>query len=103
MSTAPPRKGPRSCRRTGCAGFPSCQSLRGSGFTTQMSWWGATSTVARTQGRSGRPTSNRGITAAAYDREVFLVMKEFEPAFSYGGDMAIDALAGAPVKELQRI
>jgi FtsP/CotA-like multicopper oxidase with cupredoxin domain len=37
------------------------------------------------------------------DREIFLVMKEFEPAFSHGGDMAIDALAGAPVKELQRI
>ena len=45
------------------------------------------------------PRNNRG----AYDREVFLVMKEFEPAFSYGGDMAIDALDGAPVKELQRI
>ena len=38
----------------------------------------------------------------AYDREIFLVMKEFEPAFSHGGDMATDALAGAPVKELER-
>jgi FtsP/CotA-like multicopper oxidase with cupredoxin domain len=28
-----------------------------------------------------------------YDREVFLVLKEFEPTFSRGGDMAIDALS----------
>jgi FtsP/CotA-like multicopper oxidase with cupredoxin domain len=38
----------------------------------------------------------------AYDREVFLVMKEFAPAFSRGGDMAMDVLAGAPVKALQQ-
>jgi FtsP/CotA-like multicopper oxidase with cupredoxin domain len=44
------------------------------------------------------PKSNPG----AYDREIFLVMKEFEPSFSRGGDMAIDALAGAPVKALQQ-
>jgi len=42
------------------------------------------------------PKNNRG----AYDREVFLVMKEFVPAFSRGGDMANDALAGAPIKAL---
>ena len=29
----------------------------------------------------------------AYDREVFLVLKEFEPTFSRGGDMAMDFLA----------
>jgi FtsP/CotA-like multicopper oxidase with cupredoxin domain len=45
------------------------------------------------------PKSNAG----AYDREIFLVMKEFEPAFSHGGDMALDALAGAPAKKLQQI
>jgi len=39
----------------------------------------------------------------AYDREVFLVLKEFQPTFSKGGDMAMDALAGAPIPELQRI
>lgn len=38
-----------------------------------------------------------------YDREVFLTLKEFEPSFSRGGDMAIDALAGAPIRELQQI
>ena len=37
-----------------------------------------------------------------YDREVFLVLKEFEPTFSRGGDMAIDALAPATrVKALE--
>ena len=38
----------------------------------------------------------------AYDREVFLVLKEFEPSFSQGGDMAQDFLApAAKVKELE--
>jgi FtsP/CotA-like multicopper oxidase with cupredoxin domain len=39
----------------------------------------------------------------AYDREVFLVLKELEPFFSRGGDMAMDFLAGAEIKELERI
>lgn len=39
----------------------------------------------------------------AYDREIFLVLKEFAPAFSKGGDMAMDFLAGQPIKELQDI
>jgi FtsP/CotA-like multicopper oxidase with cupredoxin domain len=38
-----------------------------------------------------------------YDREVFLVMKEFAPSFSRGGDMAMDVLPGAPLPELQRM
>lgn len=38
----------------------------------------------------------------AYDREVFLVLKEFEPFFSQGGDMELDILApGARVKSLE--
>ncbi len=38
----------------------------------------------------------------AYDREVFLVLKEFEPTFSRGGDMDMDFLSPAAVnKELQ--
>jgi FtsP/CotA-like multicopper oxidase with cupredoxin domain len=37
-----------------------------------------------------------------YDREVFLVLQEFEPSFSQGGDMAQDFLApAAKVKELE--
>jgi len=43
------------------------------------------------------PKNNPG----AYDREVFLVLKEFEPTFSRGGDMAMDILAGSPVEALQ--
>ena len=41
--------------------------------------------------------------AGAYDREVFLVMKEFLPAFSRGGDMAMDVLAGTPIPALQQM
>ena len=43
------------------------------------------------------PVNNPG----AYDREVFLVLKEFLPSFSHGGDMVMDFLAGTPIKELQ--
>jgi FtsP/CotA-like multicopper oxidase with cupredoxin domain len=45
------------------------------------------------------PKDNPG----AYDREVFLVMKEFEPNLSRGGDMAMDFLVGEPISELQKI
>ena len=41
--------------------------------------------------------------AGAYDREVFLVLKEFEPSWSRGGDMAMDMLAGTPLEALQDI
>ena len=37
----------------------------------------------------------------AYDREVFLVLKEFEPSFSRGGDMAMDFLAGVSLADLK--
>jgi FtsP/CotA-like multicopper oxidase with cupredoxin domain len=43
------------------------------------------------------------INPGTYDREVFLVMKEFEPTFSLGGDMPMDFLAGVPIKGLQQI
>ena len=43
------------------------------------------------------PKDNPG----AYDREVFLVLKEFEPSWSRGGDMPMDMLAGASLKDLQ--
>jgi FtsP/CotA-like multicopper oxidase with cupredoxin domain len=40
--------------------------------------------------------------AGRYDREVFLVLKEFEPTFSRGGDMPQDFLSPAtPLRELQ--
>jgi FtsP/CotA-like multicopper oxidase with cupredoxin domain len=43
------------------------------------------------------PRDNPG----AYDREIFLVLKEFSPTFSRGGDMAMDMLVGRPLKPLQ--
>ena len=45
------------------------------------------------------PAGNPG----AYDREVFLVLKEFLPSFSQGGDMDMDFLIGEPIKQLQDI
>ena len=45
------------------------------------------------------PKANPG----AYDREIFLVLKEFLPSFSRGGDMDVDALAGSPIKALKDI
>jgi FtsP/CotA-like multicopper oxidase with cupredoxin domain len=39
--------------------------------------------------------------AGAYDREVFLLLKEFEPAFSRGGDMPSDFLAGEEDSKLK--
>jgi FtsP/CotA-like multicopper oxidase with cupredoxin domain len=41
--------------------------------------------------------------AGAYDREVILVLKEFNPSFSLGGDMNMNFLAGAPIKDLRDI
>lgn len=41
--------------------------------------------------------------AGAYDREIFLTLKEFGPTFSRGGEMAMDMLAGAPIKPLQQM
>lgn len=39
--------------------------------------------------------------AGDYDREVFLTMKEFQPTFSRGGDMAMDFLSGTMNKTLR--
>jgi hypothetical protein len=39
--------------------------------------------------------------AGAYDREVFIVLKEFAPSWSRGGDMAMDMLVGAPIQALR--
>jgi len=41
--------------------------------------------------------------AGAYDREVFLVLKEFGPSLSRGGDMDMKFLAGEPSKTLKQI
>jgi FtsP/CotA-like multicopper oxidase with cupredoxin domain len=41
--------------------------------------------------------------AGAYDREMFLTLKEFVPSLSHGGDMDMDFLAGESSPELQAI
>ena len=43
------------------------------------------------------PKANPG----AYDQEIFLVLKEFGPTFSRGGDMDLDFLAGEEIKALK--
>ena len=43
------------------------------------------------------PKDNLGI----YDQEIFLVLKEFGPTFSRGGDMDMDFLAGDGIKALK--
>jgi FtsP/CotA-like multicopper oxidase with cupredoxin domain len=45
------------------------------------------------------PKANPG----AYDREVFLVLKEFLPTLSSMGDMDADFLAGEPIRELRAL
>ena len=40
-------------------------------------------------------------TLGGYDREEFLVLKEFEPYFMRGGDMAMDFLPGREIPELK--
>ncbi|MFZ1907311.1 MAG: multicopper oxidase domain-containing protein [Steroidobacteraceae bacterium] len=54
-------------------------------------------------GQAGPVYIEPGHNPGAYDREIFLVMKEFAPTFSRGGDMAMDALAGVPIEGLQQM
>jgi FtsP/CotA-like multicopper oxidase with cupredoxin domain len=54
-------------------------------------------------GQAGLVYVEPGSHPGAYDREIFLTMKEFAPSLSRGGDMAMDALAGAPLAALQQI
>ena len=44
------------------------------------------------------PSANPG----AYDQEIFLTLKEFDPVFSRGGDMASDFLAGGQDPDLRQ-
>ena len=43
------------------------------------------------------------IPVTHYDREEFIVLKEFDPYFMRGGDMAMDFLAGKEIPELKAI
>ncbi|MFJ4467437.1 multicopper oxidase family protein [Streptomyces sp. NPDC089424] len=53
-------------------------------------------------GQAGPVHIEPKIHPGAYDQEVFLALKEFEPSLSHGGDMAQDFLAGSPVPKLRR-
>ncbi len=54
-------------------------------------------------GQSGPVYIEPGHHPGAYDREIFLVMKEFVPTLSRGGDMAMDALVGSALPALKQI
>jgi len=54
-------------------------------------------------GQAGPVYIEPKVNPGAYDREIFLVLKEFEPSFSREGDMAMDVLAGMPLKPLQQM
>jgi FtsP/CotA-like multicopper oxidase with cupredoxin domain len=54
-------------------------------------------------GQTGPLYIEPATNAGAYDQEVFLVLKEFQPSFSRGGDMAMDVLVGSPLPELKQL
>lgn len=63
---------------------------------------GANLSAGQYSGQVGNVYIEPRSDAGSYDRELFLVLKEFEPTFSRGGDMAMDFLSPAsPVKALQ--
>ena len=89
-----PKKGAPSCLRMACAASRSCPNRPGFASTIPTLPPVATWTRGTYTGQAGpvyiEPKNNPG----AYDREVFLVLKEFGPSLSRGGDMAMDLLAG---------
>jgi FtsP/CotA-like multicopper oxidase with cupredoxin domain len=54
-------------------------------------------------GQAGPVYIEPAANAGRYDQELFLVLKEFGPSFSRGGDMAVDALSGAPIAVLEQM
>ena len=63
---------------------------------------GANLSAGQYSGQVGPVYIEPKVEPGRYDREVFLVLKEFEPTFSRGGDMSMDFLSPAsPVKALE--
>jgi FtsP/CotA-like multicopper oxidase with cupredoxin domain len=63
---------------------------------------GADLSAGQYSGQVGPVYIEPGNDPGGYDREVFLTLKEFEPLFSQGGDMAMDFLSpSVTVKELR--
>jgi FtsP/CotA-like multicopper oxidase with cupredoxin domain len=100
---SPPRRARPIFLRTACAALALCRSRRGFRFYHTHVVPMNNLSLGTYTGQAGPvyivPVNNPG----AYDREVFLALKEFLPSFSQGGNMAMDFLVGAPIKELQEI
>ena len=65
---------------------------------------GANLAAGRSSGQVGPVYIEPKQEPGRYDREVFLVLKEFEPTFSRGGDMAMDFLSPPTrVKSLEQV
>lgn len=62
---------------------------------------GADLNLGQYNGLAGPVYIEPKLNPGAYDREFFVTLKEFDPSFSRGGDMAQDFLAGEPVPELR--
>jgi FtsP/CotA-like multicopper oxidase with cupredoxin domain len=100
MSTDPPRKASRTSPRTGCGDCRSLPDRPGSASHTHLVP-GADLSLGQYNGQVGPVYIEPKLNPGAYDQEIFLTLKEFEPAFSRGGDMAADFLAGQPIPELR--
>ncbi len=101
-STAPPKKARPGSPPTATAAFRSRPTRLACASTTPTTAPAPISTPANTADKSAPFTSSPKTTPGRYDREVFLTLKEFEPTFSRGGDMAMNFLAGAPDRQLQQ-
>jgi FtsP/CotA-like multicopper oxidase with cupredoxin domain len=64
---------------------------------------GSNLTLGTYSGQSAPVYIEPRTNAGRYDREVFIVLKEFEPSLQHGGDMASDMLTGSADQALQAI
>ena len=91
-------------RRMPCGASRSCRSRRDCASITPMSSPAAISTAAPTPGQAGpvyiEPADDPG---RLRPRGISWCSRNSLPSFSRGGDMAMDMLVGAPLKELQEI
>ena len=97
-STAPPRKGRRSFRRTDIVASRSRRARPGLRFYHTHLLPGADLRAGQYGGQVGIVYIEPKHEPGAYDREVFLLLKEFEPSFSRGGDMPMDFLCAGDAR-----
>ncbi len=97
-----PRKGHRLFPRTGCGESSSQPGPAGFRFYHTHNRAGADLAAGQYSGQVGPVYIEPKSSPGNYDREVFIVLKEFEPTFSRGGDMDMNFLAPAGrVKSLE--